>query len=189
MSSWFSTRQINIILSYQHICNNQIIWRMFQCVGQHRYLFSVSSLIMEAILASDVVPLSECLLLKKKISRTLSLFFLPGYEKFTEALSLNILTDHYSPQAWIHSYCSTLTESRSLFLYNCTKFLHCRNCFFKQFNFSPWKWINQKWVPYASVKISKKKHYTLSDGTPWLSRNLNVAGFIIPPTPLAAHLT
>lgn len=109
--------------------NNQIIWRMFQCVGQHRYLFSVSSLIMEAILASDVVPLSECLLLKKKISRTLSLFFLPGYEKFTEALSLNILTDHYSPQAWIHSYCSTLTESRSLFLYNCTKFLHCRNCF------------------------------------------------------------
>lgn len=109
MSSWFSTRQINIILSYQHICNNQIIWRMFQCVGQHRYLFSVSSLIMEAILASDVVPLSECLLLKKKISRTLSLFFLPGYEKFTEALSLNILTDHYSPQAWIHTYCSTLT--------------------------------------------------------------------------------
>lgn len=109
MSSWFSTRQINIILSYQHICNNQIIWRMFQCVGQHRYLFSVSSLIMEAILASDVVPLSECLLLKKKISRTLSLFFLPGYEKFTEALSLNILTDHYSPQAWIHSYCWTLT--------------------------------------------------------------------------------
>lgn len=72
---------------------------MFQCVGQHRYLFSVSLLIMEAILASDVVPLSECLLLKKKISRTLSLFFLPGYEKFTEALSLNILTDHYSPQA------------------------------------------------------------------------------------------
>lgn len=174
MSSWFSARQINIILSYQHICNNQIIWRMFQCVGQHRYLFSVSSLIMEAILASDVVPLSECLLLKKKISRTLSLFFLPGYEKFTEALSLNILTD--------------LTESRSLFLYNCTKFLHCRNCFFKQFNFSPCKWINQKWVPYASVKISKKI-YTLSDGTPWLSRNLNVAGFIIPPTPLAAHLT
>lgn len=114
MSSWFSTRQINIILSYQHICNNQIIWRMFQCIGQHRYLFSVSSLIMEAILASDVVPLSECLLLKKKISRTLSLFFLQGYEKFTEALSLNILTDHYSPQAWIHSYCSTLTESRSL---------------------------------------------------------------------------
>lgn len=188
MSSWFSTRQINIILSYQHIWKNQIIWRMFQCVGQHRYLFSVSSLIMEAILASDVVPLSECLLLKKKISRTLSLFFLPGYEKFTEALSLNILTDHYSPQAWIHSYCSTLTESRSLFLYNCTKFLHCRNCFFKQFNFSPCKWINQKWVPYASVKISKKI-YTLSDGTPWLSRNLNVAGFIIPPTPLAAHLT
>lgn len=71
---------------------------MFQCVGQHRYLFSVSSLIMEAILTSDVVPLSECLLLKKKISKTL-LFFLPGYEKFTEALSLNILTDHYSPQA------------------------------------------------------------------------------------------
>lgn len=109
MSSWFSTRQINIILSY----HNQIIWRMFQCVGQHRYLFSVSLLIMEAILASDVVPLSECLLLKKKISKTLS-FFLPGYEKFTEALSLNILTDHYSPQAWIHSYCWTLTESRSL---------------------------------------------------------------------------
>lgn len=59
---------------------------------------------MEAILASDVVPLSECLLLKKKISRTLSLFFLPGYEKFTEVLYLNNLTDHYSPQAWIHSY-------------------------------------------------------------------------------------
>lgn len=50
--------------------------------------------------------LSACSL--KKISRTLS-FFLPGYEKFTEALSLNILTDHYSPQAWIHSYCWTLT--------------------------------------------------------------------------------
>lgn len=189
MSSWFSTRQINIILSYQHICNNQIIWRMFQCVGQHRYLFSVSSLIMEAILASDVVPLSECLLLKKKISRTLSLFFLPGYEKFTEALSLNILTDHYSPQAWIHSYCSTLTESRSLLYITAPSFCTAEIVFSNNSNFSPCKWINQKWVPYASVKISKKNHYTLSDGTPWLSRNLNVAGFIIPPTPLAAHLT
>lgn len=114
MSSWFSTRQINISLSYQHICKNQIIWRMFQCIGQHRYLFSAFALIMEAILTSDVVPLSECLLLNKEISRTLSSFFLPGYKKFTEALSLNILTDHHSPKAWIHSYCWNLTKSRSL---------------------------------------------------------------------------
>lgn len=126
MSSWFSTRQINIILSYQHIWKNQIIWRMFQCVGQHRYLFSVSSLIMEAILTSDEVPLSECLLLKKKISKTLS-FFLPGYEKFTEALSLNILTDHYSLQAWIHSYCWTLTESRSLLYITAPSFCTAEN--------------------------------------------------------------
>lgn len=161
---------------------------MFHCVGQHRYLFSVSSLIMEATLASDVVPLSECLLLKKKISRTLSLFFISGYEKFTEALSLNILTDHYSPQAWIHSYCSTLTESRSLLYITAPSFCTAEIVFSNNSNFSPCKWINQKWVPYASVKISKKI-YTLSDGTPWLSRNLNVAGFIIPPTPLAAHLT
>lgn len=178
MSSWFSTRQINIILSYQHIWKNQIIWRMFQCVGQHRYLFSVSSLIMEAILTSDVVPLSECLLLEKNFQNTV-------------VLPSRVRKVHWSalPEYSDRSLQSTSMNSQLLLKSNCTKFLHCRNCFFKQFNFSPWKWINQKWVPYVSVKISKKKHYTLSDGTPWLSRNLNVAGFIIPPTPLAAHLT
>lgn len=72
---------------------------MFQYVGQHRYLFPASALIMEAILTSDVVPFSECLLLNKEISRTLSSFFLPGYKKFTEALSLNILTDHHNAKA------------------------------------------------------------------------------------------
>lgn len=145
MSSWFSTRQINIILSYQHIWKNQIIWRMFQCVGQHRYLFSVSLLIMEAILTSDVVPLSECLLLKKNFQNTV-------------VLPSRVRKVHWSalPEYSDRSLQSTSMNSQLLLNSNCTKFLHCRNCFFKLFNFSPCKRINQKWVPYASVKISKK---------------------------------
>lgn len=129
MSSWFSTRQINIILSYQHICNNQIIWRMFQCVGQHRYLFSVSSLIMEAILASDVVPLSECLLLQKE-----------NFQNTVIVLPSRVRKVHWSalPEYSDRSLQSTSMNSQLLFnsnritilvIYNCTKFLHCRNCF------------------------------------------------------------
>lgn len=130
---------------------------------------------------------------------SLSACFLKIFFKNTVVLPSRVRKVHWSalPEYSDRSLQSTSMNSQLLLnsnritilvIYNCTKFLHCRNCFFKQFNFSPCKWINQKWVPYASVKISKKI-YTLSDGTPWLSRNLNVAGFIIPPTPLAAHLT